>query len=107
MELHTIQNICGNLKKQQSGIDVSLYLSESVGKVVRGSTTGIKARIIDFLLPPNEGIENPTIFVTYIDSGDDAESGAFSDDEVLILEDVLTYGNTTITPALVLPNKIN
>lgn len=86
------------LKKQQSGVDVSLYLSESVGKVVRGSTTGIKARIIDFLLPPNEGIDNPTIFVTYIDSGDDSESGTFSDDEVLILEDVLTYGNTTITP---------
>ena len=85
------------LKKQQSGIDISLYLSELVGKTIKGNSTGVRAKVIDFLLPPDEGIDNPTIYVTYIDSGNSADSDTFTVDETLITEQPITYGNTTIT----------
>jgi len=84
------------------GIDVSIYLdsliSKNAGKGtrVRGQNSGIVGTIKNYVLPPNEGVEEPTIFVKYNTSGTEKESVAFPDGEILILEESLTYGNTTI-----------
>ena len=85
------------------GIDVSVYLSSIVaanngrGTRVRGQTSGIIATIKNFILPPAEGVDNITIFIKYQQSGTNGESTAFPDGEVLVLEEPLTYGNTTLT----------
>ena len=85
------------------GIDVSVYLNniiaanEGKGLRVRGQTSGIVATIKNFILPPAEGVDKITIFLKYNQSGTDGESAAFPDGEILILEEPLTYGNTTIT----------
>ena len=85
------------------GIDVSVYLSSLIasnggkGLRVRGQTSGIVATIKNFILPPAEGVDNITIFIKYQQSGTSGESTAFPDGEVLILEEPLTYGNTTLT----------
>ena len=85
------------------GIDVSVYLNEIIasnggkGLRVRGQTSGTVAVIKNFILPPAEGVENITIFVKYQQSGTDGESSAFPDGEILVLEEPLTYGNTTLT----------
>ena len=85
------------------GIDVSVYLSSIIasnggkGLRVRGQTSGIVATIKNFILPPAEGVDNITIFIKYQQSGTSGESTAFPDGEVLILEEPLTYGNTTLT----------
>ena len=85
------------------GIDVSVYLNEIIasnggrGIRVRGQSSGTVAVIKNFILPPAEGVENITIFVKYQQSGTDGESAAFPDGEILVLEEPLTYGNTTLT----------
>ena len=85
------------------GIDVSIYLNNILannggkGTRVRGRTSGIVATIKNFILPPAEGVDNITIFIKYVQSGTDGESVAFPDGEVLVLEEPVTYGNTTIT----------
>ena len=85
------------------GIDVSVYLNDLVsnnngkGTRVIGQKSGIVATIKNFVLPPAGGtVEDITIFVKYTQSGTDGESVAFPDGEVLILEETLTYGNTTL-----------
>jgi len=84
------------------GIDVSVYLSDIVannngkGTRVIGQNSGIVATIKNFVLPPDEGVDEITIFVKYNQSGTDGESVGFPNDEVLILEEPLTYGNTTL-----------
>ena len=84
------------------GIDVSVYLNELIsnnggkGTRVIGQTSGIVGTIKNFILPPEEGVDEITIFVKYNQSGTDGESVAFPMDEVLILEETLTYGNTTL-----------
>ena len=84
------------------GIDVSVYLNNLLqnnngkGTRVRGQNSGIVATIKNFILPPAEGVDDITIFIKYIQSGDDGESAAFPDGEVLVLEETLTYGNTTL-----------
>ena len=85
------------------GIDVSVYLSsliaanEGRGTRVRGQNSGIVATIKNFILPPAEGVDNITIFIKYQQSRTNGQSLAFPDGEVLILEEPLTYGNTTLT----------
>ena len=84
------------------GIDVSIYLSNILannngkGTRVRGQNSGIVATIKNFILPPTEGVDEITIFVKYNQSGNDGESVAFPDGEILILEENFTYGNTTL-----------
>ena len=85
------------LEPQQGGIDISLYIDQLVGKSILGESTGVRAKVIDYLLPPQDGVSNPTIFVTYTDSGSDNSVVFFSTNESLILEEPITYGNTTIT----------
>ena len=85
------------------GIDVSVYLNEIIssnegkGIRVRGQSSGTVATIKNFILPPAEGVENITIFIKYQQSGTDGDSTFFPDGEVLVLEEPLTYGNTTLT----------
>ena len=84
------------------GVDVSIYLSNIIannggkGTRVRGQSSGIVATIKNFILPPEEGVDDITIFIKYNQSGTSGESTAFPDGEVLILEENVTYGNTTL-----------
>ena len=84
------------------GIDVTVYLDSLIsanggkGTRVRGQSSGIVATIKNYVLPPNESVTDATIFLAYNQSGTDGENGAYQDGEELILEENLTYGNTTI-----------
>ena len=85
------------------GIDVSIYLdalisnNDGTGTKIKGQNSLITARIVNYILPPTEGVDDIVIFVKYVESDKDNVSQAFPDDEILILEENVTYGNTTLT----------
>ena len=85
------------------GIDISIYLDAIVnnnggkGTRVKGQNSQIEATIKNYILPPEEGVDEITIFVKYITSGTSGESEAFPNGEILTLEENVTYGNTTLT----------
>ena len=95
------------LNSQQGGIDLSLYLDKLVGVTIRGETSGVKAKVVNYVLPPDNGVSSPTIFVTYADSGNDEETSAFLDNEALINEAPVTYGNTTITSGSIFATTVS
>ena len=84
------------------GLDISIYLDALVnandgkGVGVRGQDTDITATINGYILPPNEDAEEITLFVKYDSSAEDGETEFFSDSEVLLIEENVTYGNTTL-----------
>tara|TARA_B100000902_G_scaffold87605_1_gene91646 strand:- start:896 stop:8434 length:7539 start_codon:yes stop_codon:yes gene_type:complete len=84
------------------GVDVSIYLDALVnnnngkGTKVRGQNSQVVATIKNYLLPPDEGVEDITLFVKYTESGVTSESTAFPNEEILTLEENITYGNTTL-----------
>ena len=85
------------LNPDHLGIDISVYANNLVGLKVRGQSSGIVAKVDKFENVSEEGgITNPTLFVKYVQSGDDNEIKPFEDGEVLITEDSFTYGNTSI-----------
>ena len=80
------------------GIDVTVYTKQLHGKKVRGQSSGVEA-IVDDCFFPTDGPEytDVTLYVNYITSGENEEVSSFEDGEILILEDTITYGNTTIS----------
>ena len=84
------------------GVDVTVYLDALVnnndgkGTKVRGQNSQIVGTIKNYVLPPDEGVDDITIFVKYTQSGTSAESVAFPNSELLTLEENVTYGNTTL-----------
>jgi len=84
------------------GVDITVYIDSLVkgndgkGTTVRGETSDVVGTIKGYLLPPEEGVEEITLFVKYRDGASDGEGVEFEDGEVLILEENVTYGNTTL-----------
>ena len=84
------------------GIDITVYLDALVnandgrGTRVVGEDTNVVGTIKGYLLPPEEGVEDITLFVKYRDGADDGTSVEFANGEVLIINENITYGNTTL-----------
>ena len=87
------------INDQHLGIDVTVYADKLVGKRVRGDSSGIVAVVDKYLTTSEiEGITDLTLFVKYINSGSDNTVSYFEDGEILITEESIVYGNTTINP---------
>lgn len=79
------------------GIDVSIYLESLIGKKIRGQQSNITAVVDSYLLPSeNDEVTDTTIFVKYLNSGDDNNVSPFTDGEDLVAEEQIIYGNTGI-----------
>ncbi len=91
------------LNPDHLGIDLSIvqsryqYLDKLVGKRLTGQSSGIVAVVDKYLLKSeSQGITDLTLFVKYLQSGDDNEISQFSDSEVLITQESFVYGNTIV-----------
>ena len=81
------------------GIDITVYLdalTSGKGTKVKGTSSEVVGTIKGYLLPPDLGVEEITLFVKYFDGANDGESAEFLDGEVIQLEENITYGNTTL-----------
>jgi len=88
------------------GVDVSLYADKLVGKVIRGQTSGVSAVVLPagrndttikgYLSETESDTGNLTIYVNYIDSDGNGEYSTFLNNEVLIVQENVTFGATTI-----------
>ena len=86
------------LNSDHLGIPVSLYIENLKGKILRGQESGIKIKVDNYAFPENSSeITDLTLFIKYIDSGDDNEVSFMTDGENLVIEESFTYGNTQIT----------
>ena len=78
------------------GTDVEVYLSALKGKKIKGQTSGVVAKVVNCITSSISTNNNPTIFVKYISPGPSGAFDLFSNSELLILQDSVTYGNTTL-----------
>ena len=82
-----------------NGISVGLYFNQLVGKIIRGSISGVSAKIVYVLTNQESEKNNYTLYVQYLESGGvNAENKVFFDGENILLEGGLTYSNVTIQP---------
>jgi len=79
------------------GIPVSTYADNFIGTVIRGQTTQVTARVVNVLSAEDSDDGELTLYVKYINSNDDGEDVSFIESELLLAEENVVYGNTTIT----------
>jgi len=85
------------LNSTEFGVDISLYLNSFIGKKITGQTSGTTATIQYVAFANNSNIENPTIYVKYVDSNNNFVFDQFEDGELLYADENVVYGNTTIS----------
>jgi hypothetical protein len=78
------------------GIPVSEYLEQLVGKVIRGSNSGVEATVVNYLLASNSERGTNTLYIKYTKSGSDFATETFEDGENLIASTDIEYGLSRI-----------
>ena len=79
------------------GIPVTLYLDQLIGLRLKGQTSGIVLTIDSYeLAGTNTQVDDLTIYVKYLQSGDDNQISNLNDGEQLIVQESFIYGNTAI-----------
>lgn len=78
------------------GISVSAYIDNFIGKIIKGQTTQVTANVINILSAEDSDDGQLTLYIKYLNSNDDGEFVTFSESELLLADEDVTYGNTTI-----------
>ena len=80
------------------GLDITLYLDAIIenGTILRGRDSDITCSVEGYLAPSSGLVDEFTIFVKYLSSGNTNTSIQFPNSEVLLLESSISYGNTTL-----------
>ena len=79
------------------GVNISLYANQFVGKRVTGQISGVTGIIQRVEIPDSSNdLEYITLYVKYIDSGENFTITPFQDGESLSSSENIIYGNTTI-----------
>lgn len=89
------------------GLSVNLYLNQLVGKKIKGQESQLEAVVEKVLTNVESNTNDYTLFVKYTTSDSDFNSTQFRDAETLIMEENLTYGNTTISAGDTFATTIN
>ena len=79
------------------GVPVDLYLEQLIGLRLKGQTSGIILTIDSYqLVGTGTEIDDITIYVKYLESGNDNQISNLDDGEKLIVQESFVYGNTAI-----------
>ena len=84
------------LNSSNSGVDISLYLKNFIGKKITGQVSGTTAKIQHVEFVDGINVDDITIYVKYIDSDNNFIFSQFQDGESLSATENVEYGNTTI-----------
>ena len=78
------------------GVPVSVYLDQLVGKTVKGSSSGVEARVVTYLTDKESEKGNYTLYLAYLSSGNADGVNTFFDNEVLRTTTDISYATTFI-----------
>ena len=80
-----------------SGVPVSLYLNNLIGIKLYGKSSGVKAKVVKVLTADESERGNIILYIDYLESSSDFSKREFFDNEVLVTEDPIQFGNTFIS----------
>ena len=79
------------------GIPVDLYLDQLIGKKITGATSGVTASVVTYITDKESERDVYTLYVDYYQSSTtDNSTQTFSDNEVLLTSDNITFASTFI-----------
>lgn len=85
------------LNSTNLGVNISLYINQFLGKKITGQISGVTGVIQRIEIPDSvNDLEYITLYVKYIDSGENFTITPFQNGESLFSNENIVYGNTTI-----------
>ena len=78
------------------GIPVSFYADKLIGKRIKGETSGVTAKVVDYITEAESDNGNLTFYVQYEKSSTTFSGQFFQDGETLLTLASITYANTAI-----------
>ena len=77
------------------GIDITSYIQKLIGITLIGQSSGVTATVQYIQLPNNDEVQNITIYVKYKSSDSNFKINPFTDGELLVANNNITYTNST------------
>ncbi len=79
------------------GIPVDLYLNQLIGKKITGASSGVTAKVVTYITDIESERDVCTLYVDYYESNSsDNSTQTFSDNEVLLTSDNISFASTFI-----------
>ena len=78
------------------GIPLSEYLDQLVGKKIIGQTSGVEAKVLNYLLSTKSDKGKYTLYIKYTKSGNDFVTNVFNDGENLVATTDIEYAQSRV-----------
>jgi len=89
---------CIQIDQSYLGVPVSLYVEQLIGKTITGATSGVTAKVVNYITDLESEKGNYTLYVDYINSSSvDLSTSTFLNDEVLLTDISINYATTFIS----------
>jgi len=84
------------IEDEYFGISADLLKDYIVGQIIVGNTSGVRAKVSNFLTSEESEKGSTTLYIDYLSAASNNIDSRFLDDEILIAENSFSIGNTVI-----------
>ena len=98
---------CILIQNNYLNLDVENYRTALDGKIIKGSTSGVRARILFSVSATTSTRGNITFYINYLQKAEDNVTSTFSLGETFVCEEDITYLSTTIASGTPLAQLLN
>jgi len=85
------------IQQEFLGVPVQIYLDQLLGKKITGQSSGITAEVVTYVTDSESQNGNFTLYVNYLESSTDNSTETFFDNEVLTVNEGISYQTTFIS----------
>ncbi len=98
---------CILIQNSYLNLDVENYRTALDGTIIKGSTSGVRARILFSISAATSTRSNITFYLNYLQKADDNTTSTFSAGETFTCESDITYASTTIAAGTPVAQLLN
>ena len=98
---------CILIQNNYLNLDVENYRTAIDGKIIKGSTSGVRARVLFSISSTTSTSNNITFYLNYLQKAEDNTTSTFTDGETFTCESDITYASTTIASGTPLAQLLN
>ena len=98
---------CVIIQNSYLNLDVELYRAQLTGKIIKGSTSGVRARVLFSIDSSTSTKGNITFYLNYLQKANDNTTTNFTDGETFVCEEDITYQSTTISSGTPVAQLLN
>ena len=98
---------CVLIQNSYLNLDVENYRTALDGQIIKGSTSGVRARILFSISSTTSTRNNITFYINFLEKASDNVTSTFTDGETFTCESDITYASTTIAAGTPLAQLLN